>query len=249
MEQEIVDNKKVKELFEARSAMNGSNAVLSCSEDKATVRQNQYRDYITRKSLLKYLKAKKTDNLLDFGCGVGRIAQRVANKVHSVVGVDVSSGMIDKAKKECQSPNIEYNVLTTDYDFGKERFTKIYTCWVLQHRSDDYLAQYVKRFNECLVRKGRVVILEQVKLEKCKSTEYLVQRLESDYKSLFENAGFRLISAKKVFRVPSYSMDLWKKYNISKLFLPLLGFIEKCTIMRNTKYIDYVSSVMVFEKN
>ena len=245
---ETIDKDKVKALFDNNSRMSDINAVMSSAEDELTIRQNQYRDFITRKSLLKYLKATRTDNLLDFGCGIGRLARCVARKVNSVVGVDVSSGMIEKAKKESLLPNIEYNLLTTNYDFGKERFSKIYTCWVLQHISGGEIKSYLENFYKWLKPNGRMVILEQVRLNQSRQSEYMIQRMEDDYKKLFESAGFKFVESHKVFRVPSYAMDIWKRYKLPRVFLPLLGIIEKYSIMRKPEYIDYVSSVMVFKK-
>lgn len=245
---QIVDDNKVRDLFEARSSMNGINTVMSCAEDPETIRQNQYRDYITKESLLKYLRVNKTDELFDFGCGVGRIVQSVAGKVKSVYAVDVSAGMIAKAKNANQYSNVEFDVASSDSDFGKNRFTKIYTCWVLQHVSDKEIGSYLDKFYKALKSGGRMVILEQVRLNQSRQSEYMIQRMEDDYKKLFEISGFNFIESHKVFRVPSYAMDIWKKYKLPKMFLPMLGFIEKITVMRKPEYIEYVSAVMVFEK-
>ena len=245
---QIVDDSKVKTLFDERSNMSGINAVMSCAEDEETIRQNKYRDYITRKSLLKYLLAKKSDVLLDYGCGVGRIAQEVAPKVKSVLGLDVSTGMIDKARTANKCSNVKYDVVTPTYDLGEDIYTKIYTCWVLQHISNAEIESYLSKFYRSLKRGGRVVVLEQVRLEESRQSEYLIQRKEEDYIKYFESVGFQSRGVHKVFRVPSYAMDIWKKYKLPNIFLPFLKLVERHTVMRKPEYIEYVSSVMIFEK-
>ncbi|MEN8221490.1 MAG: class I SAM-dependent methyltransferase [Pseudomonadota bacterium] len=45
-------------------------------------------------------------SLLDFGCGVGRLIIPFSRKFKKVVGVDISSGMIEEAKKNIANQNI-----------------------------------------------------------------------------------------------------------------------------------------------
>lgn len=142
----VVDDEKVKELFERRSSMKGINTVMSSAEDPETVRQNVYRDYITKRFLLKYLQVNKTDVLMDFGCGIGRIVRSVAGKANFVHAVDVSKGMIAKAKAENQYLNVKYDVVSLNSDFGESKFSKIYTCWVLQHISEREINRTLKTF-------------------------------------------------------------------------------------------------------
>lgn len=50
-------------------------------------------------------------NALDFGCGVGRLAIAMANKIDRVVGIDVSPGMLriaDNSAKDRQLSNIRF---------------------------------------------------------------------------------------------------------------------------------------------
>lgn len=40
-------------------------------------------------------------NVLDIGCGIGRIEQALAPEVAAITGIDVSSGMIEEARRRC----------------------------------------------------------------------------------------------------------------------------------------------------
>src|SRR5947209_17814502 len=38
---------------------------------------------------------------VDFGCGVGRLSIPLAKRFQNVIGVDISSGMLDEARRNC----------------------------------------------------------------------------------------------------------------------------------------------------
>lgn len=45
---------------------------------------------------------------LDIGCGIGRVAGALAPHVRSVLGLDVSAGMIDEARRRFDLPNLRF---------------------------------------------------------------------------------------------------------------------------------------------
>ena len=50
-------------------------------------------------------------DILDLGCGIGRIAMALASRCRSVFGLDVSPGMIAEARRRCASlPNLHFEV-------------------------------------------------------------------------------------------------------------------------------------------
>jgi predicted TPR repeat methyltransferase len=46
--------------------------------------------------------------VLDLGCGIGRIAAALASRVRFVLGLDVSQAMIDEARRRCEAPNVVF---------------------------------------------------------------------------------------------------------------------------------------------
>jgi ubiquinone/menaquinone biosynthesis C-methylase UbiE len=49
--------------------------------------------------------------VLDLGCGIGRVAARLAPPVGSVRGIDISPGMIAAARRRCAGlPNVQFAV-------------------------------------------------------------------------------------------------------------------------------------------
>jgi SAM-dependent methyltransferase len=49
-------------------------------------------------------------DILDLGCGFGRVAAPLAARCRSVLGVDLSSGMIAEARRRCTAPNLRFEV-------------------------------------------------------------------------------------------------------------------------------------------
>ena len=73
---------------------------------------------------------------LDFGCGVGRLVVPLGKKVPEVVGVDISKGMLDEARRNCEAfglKNVEF--VESDDDLSKVTgtFDLIHSFIVLQH--------------------------------------------------------------------------------------------------------------------
>jgi len=72
---------------------------------------------------------------LDFGCGVGRLAQPLARRFASCIGLDISQQMIEKAEALNQCTNCQYVVADSDtrLPFPDASFSFIYSNIVLQH--------------------------------------------------------------------------------------------------------------------
>ena len=81
-------------------------------------------------------RPSRHERALDFGCGVGRLTRALAARFDSVVGVDVSTEMIEQARQHNgASPGYELR-LNTDGDlrrFDSRSFDFVYSNIVLQH--------------------------------------------------------------------------------------------------------------------
>ncbi len=49
-------------------------------------------------------------DVLDLGCGVGRVAMALAPRCRSVLGLDVSAGMVFEARRRCDLPTVRFEV-------------------------------------------------------------------------------------------------------------------------------------------
>jgi SAM-dependent methyltransferase len=95
---------------------------------------------------------------LDFGCGVGRLTQALAQRFASCVGVDISQEMIEKAESFNRYARCRYVTSSgTRLPFADASFSFIYSNIVLQHVPPRYSSQYLREFVRLLEPSGVLV--------------------------------------------------------------------------------------------
>jgi SAM-dependent methyltransferase len=96
---------------------------------------------------------------LDFGCGVGRLSQALANHFSEVCGVDIAPSMIRLAKEYNRHRNCRYflNGRAHLRLFGDANFDFIYSSLTLQHLEPRYIKAYLREFLRLLVPDGILV--------------------------------------------------------------------------------------------
>jgi cyclopropane fatty-acyl-phospholipid synthase-like methyltransferase len=84
---------------------------------------------LIKKTIINHLKLKKTDSLLDIGCGNGALSALFLEKINSLVGVDFSEYLISIAKENFEKkPNHIFHLgdaykFIVDYE-NKDKITK-----------------------------------------------------------------------------------------------------------------------------
>jgi SAM-dependent methyltransferase len=102
------------------------------------------------------------DRALDFGCGVGRLTQALAERAGAVVGVDVAPAMIELARRHDRSGGRCEFVLNEAPDlhrFADGGFDLVYSELVLQHLPAGVIETYLGEFMRVL-RPGGVAVLQ-----------------------------------------------------------------------------------------
>ncbi|MCK4583167.1 class I SAM-dependent methyltransferase, partial [Candidatus Bathyarchaeota archaeon] len=97
---------------------------------------------------------------LDFGCGVGRLTQSLADHYEEVVGVDIAPSMIELAEEMNRHDGRCRYVLNERDDlriFGGNHFDLIYSNITLQHMEPRYAFRYIKEFLRVLSTDGILV--------------------------------------------------------------------------------------------
>jgi SAM-dependent methyltransferase len=102
-------------------------------------------------------------SLLDFGCGVGRLVIPFSRKFHKVLGIDISSAMIEEAKKNTAEQNISNAHFLKQKDDQlsnvSEQFDFVHTTLVLQHippsRGNILIAHLLN-----LVKPGGIIVMD-----------------------------------------------------------------------------------------
>ena len=246
-----VEDDRVGEEFDRRAALYpDANSVLAWSETGGSDRQNIYLDYVSRRFVRRYLRPRKADIVLDFGCGVGRLSMFLGPSAAMIVGVDQSSGMLAAARRWSRArriDNVHYVRAGRDgCPLATACVDKIVTCWVLAHMSDGLLQEMLGEFRRVLKPGGRLVAFEHVRSARASYAGIHVQRTVAEYTELIEAAGLRLIASRSVLRHPSYGRWLWRRFSwLPALALPLLAFLEETTVMRKPEYIEYWTNAFV----
>jgi ubiquinone/menaquinone biosynthesis C-methylase UbiE len=85
---------------------------------------------------------------LDFGCGVGRCTQALADYFDHVDGMDISPSMIEQAKAlNRHGDKVRYLVWDrTELPYKTGTFDMVYTNIVLQHMRQQYAHEYIREF-------------------------------------------------------------------------------------------------------
>jgi SAM-dependent methyltransferase len=94
---------------------------------------------------------------LDFGCGVGRVTQALAEYFDRVVGVDVAPSMISEARRlNVNAPNLSFVVNRAPHlrQFQSGAFDCIYCRLVLQHLRPRVVRRYIPELIRVLAPGG-----------------------------------------------------------------------------------------------
>jgi SAM-dependent methyltransferase len=165
----------------------------------------------TYRSILFFLNkyGKKSQKVLDIGCGVGTTSLFLGSSKKNVVGIDISKTGISVAKKNAEKLNLDKLVKFKVLDFPNKlptgKFDLIICSEVLEHIKNDKMA--VIRI-ENILQKGGIVIasspsqdapLYRVGLLKNfdKEVGHLRRYSEETFEGLFEDAGLKILETKK----------------------------------------------------
>jgi len=97
---------------------------------------------------------------LDFGCGIGRLTQALAEHFDHVSGVDISARMIELAREHNrQGARCEYlcNPVSNLGEFENGSIDMIYSWITLQHMRPRYARRYIEEFLRVLAPGGLLV--------------------------------------------------------------------------------------------
>ncbi len=155
--------------------------------------------------LVKLCKIRKGNKVLEVGCGVGLTSVYLAKKGCKVTGIDISKGMIRKAKERAEKKKVKIEFLVADAQklpFGNSVFDAVICESVMAFIPDKKRA--MKEFARVVKRGGHVGITEVAWIKeppaemKKKMNDFAGSELHTPegWKKLFMDAGLKNVVAR-----------------------------------------------------
>ena len=186
-----------KEFFNRMSHLGELQAVLD-PNDKLGYK-NYYIDLIHKTALRQVISFDKIKLALDFGCGLGRVARWLAERVEHVEAVDIAKEMINRAKEMLREYN---NISVSLYDanrllYDDHTFDLVTVIWILQHVIDiSSVNNILSEVSRVTKQDGIVIFIERTTNdephEKGMPEDYIIRRPIRLYRELFNNNGLKV---------------------------------------------------------
>jgi ubiquinone/menaquinone biosynthesis C-methylase UbiE len=109
--------------------------------------------------------SRQIHHILDYGCGPGKVAERLAglNENYQIVAVDESKGMLEIAKNNRPKDNIDYRLIANDdVSFLQDgSMDVVIICFVIINiSSEERIKKVIKEVYRVLKPSGRLLILD-----------------------------------------------------------------------------------------
>jgi SAM-dependent methyltransferase len=124
------------EIFETHDLASAMNIILTPEKGTSTQERWEYETHYLAQEISRALELDATACVIDYGCGIGRLAKTLIerNGCH-VLGIDISTGMRSLAPRYVNSerfavcsPELLDAMIARGF-----RATHAYACWVIQH--------------------------------------------------------------------------------------------------------------------
>ena len=109
-----------------------------------------------QKALAKVGLTLEGKDMLEIGCGAGRMAEYFMKLVKSYIGMDISSSMIKRCKERLG--NIDCRVEKDLSNFKKRSFDIVFSYATLQHAPKDIVRKYLKQMKGLIRKDGHIMI-------------------------------------------------------------------------------------------
>lgn len=180
------------------------------------------------KTLLSLLQILKDDNILDIGCGTGNLTSQIKALTNGkVVGIDLSPGMIEKAKEKNRDLDILFEIGDSEKLKYNDDFNVIFCNSTFQWFKNPETS--IKNFYKALSKGGKIGIQAPATTQYCPNFAAAIEAIKEDrrtkdifthfknpwffletaeaYANLFNKEGFNAIFSKIDTVVIKYSPE------------------------------------------
>ena len=153
--------------------------------------------------LKKFVKdIPKGTKVLDAGCGTGVPVAKFLSKKLDVIGIDISSKMIQLARKNVQNAKFKKMSLT-NINLKSNSFNLICCFFALFHVKKSEIPKVIKKFYSLLKKEGLLIIsLGEAKKNKEEISTFFKERIyyagmkQKNLERIIKKAGFKVIYTK-----------------------------------------------------
>lgn len=172
--------------------------------------------------LTRGVRPRRTDRVLDIGCGAGLQTRILARTSGRTIGIDVSRQALDRALSEVPASGdarVEFRMTTIEEaGFTEGEFDKVFSVCVIEHIPD-----YRRVFREChrVLKPGGVLSFSVDSLKTIHDELFLANHTREhkviryfgrdELKKELESAGFREVSVKPILR-GAFARDLFVEH-------------------------------------
>ena len=169
---------------------------------------------------------EKGNYILDFGCGSGAITNKLAKAVKGIEAIDISSGMLDFAKRQAEEnsiSNINYTQTSIFHERFKDETFDVILAFNVLHYIDD-IQSLIERINILLKPNGVFISSTACMKEKRSLVRYLLSFLSNigivpkmisynkvELETLIENGNFEVIKSERISKLPEYFIVVRKR--------------------------------------
>lgn len=246
-----IDKQKVEASYNQKlNTYQNKHAMLDAHPD--WLRANEFHHYASLHYVLQYLKPRASKRILDYGCGIGRLAVPLAKAGAEVWAVDTNQKAIEIALKQ-QHQKVNFKHIQDSealLQLTNTPFDQIIIYGVLCHVDDADIQKLFCVFEKILKPGGSLFLFELV--ENAPNgfvTDDYIRRSITEWHTLIENSPFKINKHKRLLRWPSYARHYWVKWHFLPHFtLPLMLLFEKITLNRKPYYIEYSIDLMELKR-
>lgn len=171
------------------------------------------RDVTEKTTLLPLLGAGSNDRVLDVGCGIGRWADVLAEKVHAYHGVDIDDGMINIAKKRHkQNTNVSFQALPAQQInlntlTAKAPFSLLVMIGIMMYLNDNECKKVICNVLKTLTLDARILIREPVGIkERLTLKNVWSDEMKCEYSAIYRTIDEIMGILETSFKECSYKM-------------------------------------------
>jgi len=241
---------RVEPLEKMRSFMPGEFADDRSYDRVAALYDNVFQDIKVRKDewnwLNKRLHLKGTETLVDIGCGNGALLKELCPLIKNGFGVDVSAGILEKAKAfNRNNKNIEFRQLTSpELPFEDHSVDVVTSLLSFRYLDWDPLMNEIRRI---LKPGGKVLIIDMVTVpvKKMEIPLFLIHKIKQ-FSQRFTNREFNA-NLNKLVNDPDWKYML--QYNPIRAEHEMKWYLESRFPGRKVEKINigYHSSMLAFD--